>query len=378
MLSSLADIQQLEKIHQLALDNQIAFASYCLPGASQITTLVQWKSEPAILSDLSDLESQSGFVFAPFDLQSATPIRLIQPDLIIQGDTFSETFLHGDKPWNQKPKGARSSKALHQASRDEYTQQVEALQQDIAAGPLDKVVLSRISLESKPEGFNPSAFFMALQQSYPDAFVFMLYISDTGLWFGATPEPLLQVQGNTVSTVSLAGTRSYHPEQTLHPWGEKEIDEQEIVTRYIDELLNRFGIQSYHREGPLTQRAGSVEHLLTRFGFKADQLQQPVSSFLKALHPTPSVCGLPKELAFAKIRQTEKHLREYYTGFLGPVNMYNQWHLFVNLRSMKVEKDQLAYFLGAGITAGSDPVAEWEETNKKKKTLLQIIEALNL
>lgn len=369
----------LEKIHQLALDNQIAFVSYCLPGQEELTTLIQWKSEPEKLSDITQLQSRSGFVFAPFDLHSKHPLRLIQPDLIIKGKEYTETLLHAERSYQPVvvPPDDRENKYFYATGREEYMQQVEEVRRIIAGSSLDKLVLSRISTEPKPRHFNPSLFLQKLKESYPDAFVFMLYIADAGLWFGASPEPLLQVKNQRASTVSLAGTRIYRPDNQFSHWGAKELEEQQMVTRYIDDTISGFGIEEIQKHGPESQKAGTVEHLLTRFSFGIQKLQDKIPAFLNALHPTPSVCGLPKEMALEVIKATEKHDREYYTGFLGPVNLYHEWNVFVNLRSMKVVKDQLAYFLGAGITAGSDPANEWEETNYKKNTLFRIMETLN-
>jgi isochorismate synthase len=104
--------------------------------------------------------------------------------------------------------------------------------------------------------------------------------------------------------------------------------------------------------------------------------ENKLAEFLDELHPTPSVCGLPKDVSMDVIRNTEKHRREYYSGFLGPVNIDNEWNLYVNLRSMKSLETELEYYLGAGITKGSNAEDEWEETNNKMNTLKTIVESL--
>ncbi|MFN2396072.1 MAG: chorismate-binding protein, partial [Bacteroidales bacterium] len=180
-----------------------------------------------------------------------------------------------------------------------------------------------------------------------------------------------------ITTVSLAGTRVFETEKADKPWGDKELNEQEIVTDYIESVLRKSGVYRFTKEGPVSQRAGNVEHLKTSFSFEKKLMNENPYSFIQMLHPTPSVCGLPKEMALDVIKRIEKHEREYYTGFLGPVNFENQWHLYVNLRSMKVDKNRFYYYLGAGITSGSDPSGEWEETQNKKNTLQNIVQSLN-
>jgi isochorismate synthase len=82
-------------------------------------------------------------------------------------------------------------------------------------------------------------------------------------------------------------------------------------------------------------------------------------------------------VSFEILEKIEPHQREYYAGLLGPVNMDDETSLYVNLRCMKVFENKFALYLGAGITSGSVPESEWEETNQKKMTLLSVIEKLN-
>ena len=381
MQTTISETITLEKIHRLALDNRIAFASYKLPFESEVTTILQWKTQPAGFTDILSLEKKSGFVFAPFDSGGPHPIRLIQPELVMKGDKFTEPdfyrYPQDSERVPEKKSTAEGSMKKHVSNREEYMLQVDELRKMIGESTLDKLVLSRISYDNKPEDFNPTKFFCKLQKSYPDAFVFMIYISDTGLWFGASPEPLLIKKDHKIITVSLAGTRVFNAGKTNQPWGEKELNEQNIVTEYIERIIKRFGIKDYIKEGPVSQKAGMVEHLKTSFTIDNSIPDKLLLPFIKELHPTPSVCGLPKEMALKTIKGIEKYDREYYTGFLGPVNFEEQWHLYVNLRSMKAEKESLIYYLGAGITSDSDPGKEWEETCNKKNTLQSIVESLN-
>ncbi len=375
-------INMLSKIHQLSLDNQIAFTSYHLPDHAEVVTLIQWKSQPAVIPDILSLKGKSGFVFAPFDFSSDNPIRLIQPDLILKGDKLDDIDFEIDQMLSEKSfyKSKHHSRVIkrpHAIQGEEYMSQVDELRKMIGESSLDKVVLSRISAENKPKNFSPTRFFQQLRKAYPEAFVFMIYIPGAGLWFGASPEPLMIINDQEITTVSLAGTRVFETEKADKPWGDKELNEQEIVTDYIENVFRKSGVDKFTKEGPVSQRAGNVEHLKTSFSFEKKLMNEDPYPFIQMLHPTPSVCGLPKEMALDVIKRIEKHEREYYTGFLGPVNFENHWHLYVNLRSMKVDENRLYYYLGAGITSGSDPSGEWEETQNKKNTLQNIVQSLN-
>ena len=95
--------------------------------------------------------------------------------------------------------------------------------------------------------------------------------------------------------------------------------------------------------------------------------------FIRDLHPTPAVCGLPKEKSLDIIYKTEPYDREYYAGYLGMVEN-DSVDFYVNLRCMKIYENAAALFVGGGITANSDAKKEWQETELKAKTLLNILD----
>ncbi len=376
MLNTLEDNTTLDKIHRLFIDNDLSFVSYRLPNEKKITTMLQWQGEPEVIPDINSLKNKSGFVFAPFYNTSHNPIRMILPDMIVDGTSFNKPIqqdiylnhslkkqLPQEFKWEEK----------NDLSKEEYLIQVNQLKQMISQKKLDKLVLSRISTEKKPENFNPSVLFDALHLTYQDAFVYLLHIPDAGLWCGASPEPLLIVSNNNASTVSLAGTRKLVKDYKSEPWDEKEYKEQEIVTTYIDEVLQKFHVKDYTKSGPHNYSAGKIEHLRTVFNIPLDELKDNMYEFLDELHPTPSVCGLPKNISLDLINQTERHEREYYAGFLGPMDTNNHWNLYVNLRCIKAGQNKLAFFLGAGITEGSEAIKEWEETESKKNTMHSMV-----
>ena len=98
-----------------------------------------------------------------------------------------------------------------------------------------------------------------------------------------------------------------------------------------------------------------------------------MGDFLKALHPTPSVGGLPKKEARDFILANEKHDRGYYTGFLGPINIDKKSHVFVNLRCLQLFESQFVLYSGACITASSIPKKECEEADNKMMTLMNVM-----
>jgi isochorismate synthase len=116
-------------------------------------------------------------------------------------------------------------------------------------------------------------------------------------------------------------------------------------------------------------------HLKTEFtvDMKVTNFPQLGSVMLNLLHPTSAVCGMPLEPSLEFLQQHEGYDREFYSGYLGPVNVDNNIYLYVNLRCLQLLKGQALVYAGAGVTIDSTPETEWEETEMKLNTLLKVI-----
>lgn len=231
-----------------------------------------------------------------------------------------------------------------------------------------KIVLSRTKLISPPAHFNVLAFFDRLNREYPNTCNSLLF-HENSYWIGASPELFLDIQHRKITLMSLAGTVKQKQE---HLFSRKEQEEQEYVTHYIiDTLIPFCEPGSIHVSENKTLNAGPITHLLNEItGTLLPNINQ--SHLLHALHPTPAVGGIPKEVAVRCINQLEPY-RDLYSGYLGTISP-DACRLFVNLRCMQVFKDAIVFYAGCGITAQSNPEAEWEETELKMNTLLGLVE----
>jgi isochorismate synthase len=121
--------------------------------------------------------------------------------------------------------------------------------------------------------------------------------------------------------------------------------------------------------------AGNLMHLKSEFtvDMKATNFPQIGTVMLELLHPTSAVCGMPLENALEFLSRYETHDRAFYAGYLGPVNVSNNIELFVNLRCMQINGSNGILYAGAGVTIDSDPAKEWDETEMKFNTLLNVI-----
>ena len=371
--------QSIYNLQTVCLKQNIPFASYRLPLQSEITTLVQHQSLPERLESLQDIDQRSGFVVAPFIQSEEHSAFLLQPDIIFHSQEIDTDFIESLKQNSRFISvGKSSGSSICTTPSADFTGQVKAAVKAMENGKFHKVVLSKVRLEKLDEDFRPEAFFLRLCEKYPHAFVYLIQLPEVGCWMGATPEPLLVIENEEVKTVSLAGTQiATGAETSSYVWSEKEIEEQGIVTNFVEQTLRSLNIESYNKIGPLNYQAANLIHLKTGFEFSQKELKSRLGDFLNALHPTPSVGGLPKAEAREFILSNEKHDRSYYTGFLGPVNINDKSHVFVNLRCLQLFDSKFVLYSGAGITASSIAENEWEETDNKMMTLLNVMRTHN-
>jgi isochorismate synthase len=253
----------------------------------------------------------------------------------------------------------------------------------IKAGELTKIVLSRTKTLKHGEDFDPFQAFQKLHRSYPSAFVSLVSLPEQNeMWLGATPETLVSVDTEGIfRTTSLAGTQvAKQPngqEEEIKDirWGQKEIHEQALVSRYIVECFKKIRLREYCESGPKTVKAGNLYHLRTDFVVDTHEVNFPElgTVMLRLLHPTSAVCGTPKEAALHFISEKEAYDRSFYSGYLGPVQVDQESALFVNLRTLRLSDGVATLYAGAGITEDSDPEREWEETEMKCETLLRVL-----
>jgi isochorismate synthase len=364
---------QLRKLQKVLFQQNIPFVSYRLPSGSDIITLVQHHSLPDELDSLASIDSKTGFVIAPFEVSEAHKRFFLQPDCVFFGDDIADLYIKKLAENNRFIDLLKAENTISTTTADEFTGNVNKAVGAIKANDFHKVVLSKVCVKNLQDDFKPEDFFLRLCAKYPHAMVYVLQLSGVGCWMGATPEPLLTVEDEIIKTVSLAGTQvATEKEISAYHWVQKEVEEQEIVTGFVEKTLQLLGINDYTKTGPMNYQAANLVHLKTAFEFRQNEFSR-LGDFLLALHPTPSVGGLPKAEAKNFILANEQHERSYYTGFLGPININDKTDIFVNLRCLQLFEHQFVLYSGAGITASSVAENEWTETDNKMMTMMNVM-----
>ncbi|WP_179345181.1 chorismate-binding protein [Winogradskyella ursingii] len=323
--------------------------------------------------------SESGFVFAPFDLNNDT---ILLPQEKCEHHTLEVS--------NLKTENKNQAVQTSNGKKSEHIHLVSKGIDIIESGNLDKVVLSRFETKDL-ENANPVKLFKRLFNTYKNAMVYCWYHPKVGLWIGATPELLFKVEGKRLTTISLAGTKPFI-ENKAPNWASKETVEQQIVTDYITKQIEPY-THSVSISELETVRAGNLIHLKTRV-ISTIKDDTDLKSIIDVLHPTPAVCGFPKEKAKQFIIENENYDRNYYTGFLGELNLKEsksrntnrrnvennayssvkiQSNFYVNLRCAEIKDNKAFIYVGGGITKDSNPENEWEETVNKTKTILKVL-----
>ncbi len=271
-----------------------------------------------------------------------------------------------EKPAGEDAKAGKTEKpdALYQSCFRLFT---EPLLQD----DMHKLVLSRRQQLGRPAVFSAGKAFARACRRYTRSYVYLCHTPQTGTWLGSTPEIILSGKAGAWQTVALAGTQRYAKGMYLDSWDEKNRREQQIVAAYIRDRLATLGIRA-QETGPYPAKAGELAHLKSEFRFELPAAPR-LGDLLDLLHPTPAVCGLPKEKAYRFILDHEGYERSYYSGFIGWMNPEGETDLYVNLRCTHIGPDGFTLYAGGGLLASSHLEEEWQETEDKLQTMKAVL-----
>lgn len=357
----------LQHFFEYCSKNNLPFAYYRLPDEQKIKVIAQNTSRVNYVPP-SGAENICGFIFSPFKVSVKLRQIIILPSITSEENNLPELTFAKSKPVTV----SSSEQTVKQTNRIEFEALVSNIKKKIKSGVFSKIVAARVISKKKLPGFNAVKFYKSLCQKYPHAFVSLVNITNHGLWIGASPEILAAIDDTEIKTYSLAGTQVNENKKTAIKWGDKEIDEQRIVSNYILDSFSKITNRKPVINGPETVSAGNLLHLRTTFTYPNTRTLN-WNKVVNILHPTPAVAGFPKEKAINFITKNEKSPRSFYSGYLGPVNLDKATYLFVNLRCMQVLENSLAVYVGCGITADSNAHDEWNETEAKSQTLLALL-----
>lgn len=206
----------------------------------------------------------------------------------------------------------------------------------------------------------------------PQGFWGYARIRDGEGFLGATPELLFQQKGAHLETMALAGTaKPSGAEDFAHDI--KEIDEHEIVARFLEESLREVAV--VHRQPREVSIAGSLTHFRTRFTAELNPPYESEGACIKRLHPTPAVGSLPRdEAALKKLMDYREQLGA--PSFFGApfgFKSEGEFHCAVAIRGVSWSGDEVALPCGCGIVAASAFDHEWRELRQKREAVAKLL-----
>ena len=253
-------------------------------------------------------------------------------------------------------------------------ERVERVRAQILCGALKKVVLSRRIAIETGSPLDPARFIDSARAARPACVNFFVGAASTS-FVGSTPEQLVKLDGETVTSIALAGSVARGGnDQEDRALGDsllssaKNLEEHQYVVNALASALEPVASPLSIPARPRLMLLPEAQHLFTRI---EGRLREPRSVIELAglLHPTPAVCGVPREAARAIIEREEPE-RGWYTGSVGWIDAMGDGEFAVALRAGVIDGSRMILFGGAGIVAGSESEAEFAETENKLTALV--------
>jgi menaquinone-specific isochorismate synthase len=262
-------------------------------------------------------------------------------------------------------------------AKREWDELCEKIENSLLRKELEKVVPARKKTFIAQEKVDSGAIFCKLlKQAGPTLNIFA-FRHNRDVFLGATPEVLFSAQkdvdGFKVQVPAIAGTRA--PGEDLGREllnSEKDLREHEVVVRFIANKLRAIGSSVDVPSAPVLLKLPKLQHLFTPVTAHIKNHAR-VLSLLDALHPTPAVGGYPQAPAMELLARHELWERGYFASPLGfTFGKTGESCFVVGIRSCLVSQEKVHVFAGAGYVAGSSADDEWDETQVKIDSVLQI------
>lgn len=260
---------------------------------------------------------------------------------------------------------------------EQFKEIVNHTKELIQEGDMFQMVPSqRFSFEFEDKPFD---FYRQLRRTNPSPYMYYMDYGDYQI-IGSSPESLVTVRGEKVTTNPIAGTRKRG--QTLTEdvaiakelkTNEKELAEHRML---VDLGRNDLGKVSEYGSVKVTtlleiQKYRYIMHLVSEVSGKL-RAHTPAIEALKATLPAGTVSGAPKVRALQRIYEMEPVKRGVYAGAIGYLSRDNQMDFAIAIRTMVVKSNKGYVQAGAGIVYDSIAENEYQETLNKAKALLRV------
>ncbi len=276
--------------------------------------------------------------------------------------------------------GGASGSGLRQVEvsldRNEYEAAVRTAIDAIAAGEGIQVVIARRQTFERPviagEPLDAVALYRSLRRINPSPYLFFVRMPEFAV-VGASPELLVRVEGDRMTTHPIAGTRprGATPAEDAQLAYNLERDPKERAEHVMLVDLGRNDLGRVARPGTVAvtkymevERYSHVLHLVSNVEARLKPGCDALDA-LRSIFPAGTLSGAPKVRAMQLIAEAEKERRGLYGGAVGYLGYDGNLDTAITIRSAVLKGDLIHLTVGAGIVAKSVPEREFEETEHK-------------
>jgi len=293
------------------------------------------------------------------------------------GHVIERTLTGGPRRGDTDPVAAPISDIRITSSRPplDWCDAVRDARDELRRGAADKVVLAREVVVRADADLSRTAILDRLRRAYPSC---MLYAVDG--FIGATPELLVSRLDDNVRSHPMAGTTPRSADPTTDARlaaallaSTKDREEHRITIDMVHDTLLRYCSYIDEEAEPSIVAMANVSHLATLVEGRLSSPPASAIELMTALHPTPAVCGSPRDAALALIARYEHLDRGPYAGPVGWVDAAGNGEWAVGLRCAELDGPTARLFAGVGVVPDSDPDAELAETQAKLQAILAAV-----
>jgi anthranilate synthase component 1 len=285
------------------------------------------------------------------------------------------------------PAGDPGSPVETSLGRDAYIDAVRVAKDAIASGEAIQVVLARRQSFDLPAvgpdgaALDGIGLYRALRRVNPSPYLFFVR-TPTFEVVGASPELLLQVEGDRLTTHPIAGTRPRGGDEREDALLAEQLqrDPKERAEHVMLVDLGRNDLGRVARAGTVTvskymevERYSHVLHLVSHVEARLRPELDALDA-LRSVFPAGTLSGAPKVRAMQLIAAAEGERRGLYGGAVGYLGYDGNLDTAITIRSAVLKDGQAHVHTGAGIVAGSVPESEYEETEHKAAAMRRAIE----
>ena len=244
---------------------------------------------------------------------------------------------------------------------------IQLVEKDI----LEKIVLAnRIKIKLKNK-LDLVEILKRLKKNQPNTCRYVWKRNSKDILFGASPEKLFSFSKPNLTLEALAGTISTNSNFKKLLKSTKDLKEHNYVIQHLIKSLEVSKITNFKKSDIKVNSFGDISHLQTLIFSKVENICP--FELLKNLHPSPAVCGYPKNAALDWINTLESFPRGNYASPMGWVDSSGNASFLLAIRGARCIEENIEFTAGSGIVSGSVLEKEIDEIKLKFESIVKQI-----